>query len=282
MHGLQNPKLIKWPFYLGDALLVITAVVILTVKQAALSHSDLLFVVGCIVGAAIFGILPHVLEYRALVQMLQAEGLREVFARMKQIEALAEQISAATGKWMDVRTSADKSVSTAGEITERMTAELKSFTEFMQRADTAEKSNLRLEVDKLRRAEADWVTALVRILDHTFALHQGALRSGLPAVVQQVGHFQHACRDAARRIGLVPYVPEAAEPFDGQRHQLAENGAKPGAGAVVSETLATGYTLQGKVIRPAVVKLRENGEAPSAKDDSSALVKAPEMPPAQG
>ena len=55
MHGLQNPKLIKWPFYLGDALLVITAVVILTVRQAALSHSDLLLVILCVAGAAIFG-----------------------------------------------------------------------------------------------------------------------------------------------------------------------------------------------------------------------------------
>ena len=72
--------------------------------------------------------------------------------------------------------------------------------------------------------------------------------------------FQHACRDAARRVGLTPFTANEGEPFDSQRHQLVEESAKAPAGAVVAETIATGYTFQGRLVRPALVRLG-NGEA---------------------
>ena len=93
----------------------------------------------------------------------------------------------------------------------------------MQRANDSERATLRLEVEKLRRAEADWLQVLVRMLDHVYALHQGALRSGQPMLIEQVGNFQNACRDAARRVGLTPFTANEAEPFDAQRHQLIED-----------------------------------------------------------
>ena len=47
--------------------------------------------------------------------------------------------------------------------------------EFLAKANDSEKGFLRLEVDKLKRAEGEWLQTLVRILDHVNALHQGAL-----------------------------------------------------------------------------------------------------------
>ena len=143
----------------------------------------------------------------------------------------------------------------------------------MQRANDSERATLRLEVEKLRRAEADWLQVLVRMLDHVFALHQGALRSGQPGLIEQLGNFQNACRDAARRVGLTPFTANEAEPFDAQRHQLVEEGAKPPPDAVVAETIAAGYTFQGRLVRPALVRLRETPAAVTAP--------APEETPAQ-
>ncbi len=141
---------------------------------------------------------------------------------------------------------------------------MKAFTEFMQRANDSERATLRLEVEKLRRAEADWLQVLVRMLDHVYALHQGALRSGQPNLIEQLGSFQNACRDAARRVGLTPFAPNEAEPFDAQRHQLVEDGAQPPPDAVVAETIAAGYTFQGRPLRPALVRLRESPAAVAA------------------
>jgi molecular chaperone GrpE (heat shock protein) len=200
--------------------------------------------------------MPFLLEYRLAVKLAEAHALTTVVAQMKDLETVAGQISGATGRWQTVQESADKTARSANEIADRMTAEMKGFSEFIQSANEGEKSALRLEVEKLRRAETDWLQVLVRVFDHTYALHQAALRSGQPTLIEQLSQFQTACRDAARRVGFTPFVAAPAEPFDEQRHQLAKGESKPSTDAAVDETVATGYTYQGRILRPALVRLR--------------------------
>ncbi len=259
MSDLIAPKLSKWPFFVGDALLLGTAYFITYQSKFALGHWELCFVVLCVVGGALLGVAPFLLEYEALVKATQARELTSAASLLKNLEGIAAQISGATGKWQDAQEQADKTAAAAREIAERMTGEVQAFTEFMKRANDSERANLRLEVEKLRRAESDWLQVLVRLLDHVYALHQGASRSGQPKLIEHVGNFQNACRDAARRVGLTPFAAGEGEPFDAQRHQLAEEGAKPPADAVVGETVATGYTFQGRLVRPALVRLRGDG-----------------------
>jgi molecular chaperone GrpE (heat shock protein) len=213
------------------------------------------FTVLCVLGGALLAVVPFLLEYEALAKAAQARELTTVASLLKNLEGIAAQISSATGKWQDAQEQADKTAAAAREIAERMTGEVRGFTEFMQRANDSERANLRLEVDKLRRAESDWLQTLVRTLDHVYALHLGACRSGQSKLIEQVGQFQAACRDAARRVGLVPFSAGEGDAFDAQRHQLAEEEAAAPAGAVVGETVATGYTFQGRLVRPAVVRL---------------------------
>jgi molecular chaperone GrpE (heat shock protein) len=262
------PKLAKWPFFLGDALLLGIACFISAQSGFALGHWEMCFVVLCVIAGALLGIAPFLLEYDALVKLTNASALTTVVDQVRNLEGIASQISGATGRWQEAQDQADKTAGAAREIAERMTAEVKAFTEFMQKANDSERANLRLEVDKLRRGEAEWLQVLVRIMDHVFALHKGALRSGQPGLVEQLTHFQNACRDAVRRVGLAPFSADKAEPFDPQRHQLLDTGAKPAADAVVTETIATGYTFQGRLIRPALVNLGEptTAAAPASED----------------
>lgn len=278
MSDLNAPKLSKWPFFLGDALLLGMACFICYQSKFALGHWELCFVVLCVVGGALLGIAPFLLEYDALVKVAEAGGLTTVVSQLKNLEGIAGQISGATGRWHDAQDAADKTARSAKEIADRMTTEVQAFTEFMQRANDSEKATLRLEVEKLRRAEADWLQVLVRMLDHVFALHQGALRSGQPALVEQVGNFQNACRDVARRVGLTPFAANEAEPFDAQRHQLIEEGATPPQDAVVADTVAAGYTFQGRLIRPALVRLREATAAVAAPPPEDASTPQNSLP----
>ena len=254
------PKLPKWPFFVGDGLLLGTAYFIGYQSKFALGHWEMGFVVLCVVAGALLGIAPFLLEYAALVKVAEAGALSTVVSELKNLEGLANQISGATGKWQDAQDQADKTARGAREIADRMTGEVQAFTEFMKRANDSERANLRLEVEKLKRGEGEWLQVLVRMLDHVYALHQGASRSGQPKLAEQVGNFQMACRDSARRVGLTPFTADQGEPFDAQRHQLVEAGAKAPADAVVAETIATGYTFQGRLMRPALVRLRD-GEA---------------------
>jgi molecular chaperone GrpE (heat shock protein) len=226
-------------------------------------------IVSSVAAGAFLAILPFVLEYRMASKLAESEALADVVGQIKHLENLAERIGAATARWQSVQEVADRVAATSKAIAERMSAEAKAFTEFMQRANDSEKATLRLEVDKLRRAEGDWVHVLVRMLDHVYALHIAAVRTGQTNLISQLDHFQNACRDAARRIGLTPFTASTAEPFNAECHQVVDGQKKPPEGSTIAETVATGYTFQGRLIRPALVRLQvSNGQGEDSANGS--------------
>jgi len=256
MRELTERRISKWPFFCGDALFVGAAYFIYFQSKLPMGAWQIFFVVVCVAGGAWLGIMPFLLEYRLTVKLAETTALTSAMSQIQNLERVAGQIAGATAQWQEVQEQAAKTATGAAGMATRMAAEAKAFSQFMERANDAEKATLRLEVEKLRRAENEWLQVLVRMLDHVYALYQGALRSGQPRVVEQLGNFQNACRDTARRVGLTPFVAANAEPFDPQRHQLMEADAKPVSGSLVAETLATGFTFQGRLIRPAIVRLQ--------------------------
>ena len=145
-------------------------------------------------------------------------------------------------------------------------AEVRGFTKFTQPINDNEKGDLPVvEGENLRRLEGDWLRVLMQVLDHVYALQVGALRSGQPNLIEQLGNFQDACRDAARRVGLTPFIAEPAERFDALRHQRVEGEGPVPAQATVEETIATGYTFRGRLLRPALVRLVKSARAESAE-----------------
>jgi molecular chaperone GrpE len=269
MRDQTGPNLQKWPFYAGDLLLLGAAWFIYSRSQLPMGAWQIGFIFLCVAGGAWLVVLPFLLEYRLLVRLAEASSLTTLAGQMNNMENVAAQISGATARWQSVQEQADKTSAGAKALAEKMSTEAKAFTEFMQQANSGEKAVLRLEVEKLRRAEAEWLQVLVRVLDHVYALHTGALRSGQPKLIEQLGLFQDACRDAARRVGLTPFSATPAEAFDPQRHQVMDGNGSPPAGGSIVETLATGYTFQGRLLRPALVKLNGEGH-PSTPGETQA------------
>lgn len=263
MHDSTGPRLAKWPFFLGNVLLLALAWFICHHTKLPLGPWEVLACVGCVGLGAFFSIWPFLLEYRSAAKLVETAALTNVVAQVQNLEQLATQIGNATAQWQSVQESADKTSRSAKEIAQGMSSEVKAFNEFLQNANDSERATLRLEVDKLRRVEAEWLQVLVRILDHVHALNRAAAKSGQPNVAEQLGRFQNACHDAARRVGLTPFIAATEEKFDAQRHQLMDGQTKPADGGAVDETMASGYTFQGKLLRPALVRLRNgNGGSP--------------------
>jgi len=258
MHDQNDLRLAKWPFFAGDAVLLAAAGFVGLRTGAGLLQLSLAAL--CLSVGAALGVAPFILEYRARLKLAESNGLNTAVSTIQNLEAISGQIGSATGHWQEAQKNAEKTVTSSREIVERMTAEIKGFAEFMDRVNDREKATLRVEVEKLRRAEAEWLQVLIRMLDHVYALHVGAVRSSQPALIDQVGNFQNACRETARRVGLTPFIAGDTELFDQKRHQLADNESKAEDGATVAETIAAGYTFQGRLVRPALVRLR-NGVA---------------------
>jgi molecular chaperone GrpE (heat shock protein) len=260
----------KWPFLSANAALLVVAAVVIYRAAHPISSAEIFIATASVALGAVFGCLPFILEYRATAKLIEVNALTTVAAQLHGLEAYAAQIAAATEQWSRVQETtqfgAEKTATAAKEIVDRMTAEIQNFNDFQARINEGEKGALRLEVDKLRRAEGDWLQVVARMLDHVFALHNAAARSGQPELAEQVGNFQNACRDAARRVGVMLFEAAAGSALDPERHRVhgVEN---PPAEGEIAETLAPGLTFQGRLIRPALVRLRENNSAPEISEE---------------
>ena len=270
MNDIRDWKIPKWPFLIGDVLLLLFAYLIVWKSPHPIGRWEMIGCFGAATLGSVIGILPFLLDFRAMGKAIEVNALGAVAGQIQNLEKLAAQISSATNQWLEVQGQADKTAAGARQIADKMSAEVREFSQFMQKMNDSEKTALRLEVDKMRRGEAEWLQMLVRIFDHIFALHAAATRSGQPKLAEQITSFQNACRGSVRRIGLTPFAAEAGEAFDASRHQLADPKEKPPADAVVAEAIGSGYTFQGKLLRPAVVRLREAVIAapPSLHSDS--------------
>ncbi len=276
MTGPSAPKVPKWAFFAGDIFLLAVGWLVAFKSPTPLGH----FATGCLVltvlAGAMLAVLPFLLDHRREIKASEVADLKSAMEQIENLRGVANQISFATAQWQLVQEQAGKTITAATEISDRMTAESQSFTEFLSKANDTEKAHLRLEVEKMRRGEGEWLQTIVRILDHVYALYLAGVRSGQAGLKEQLGNFQNACRDAARRMGLATFDAKADEAFDDKRHQLADPNITVLPGARVSETLATGFTYQGKIVRPAVVTLKAAADkvTATAKADDEEAVEA--------
>jgi molecular chaperone GrpE (heat shock protein) len=268
MSDPTNWKVPKWPFWIVNVLLMAFAYYFVSRVPLSIGHWAFVAVcLACVSLGATMAIIPYYLDYKAMGKALEVNALSTVSEKIQDLGLFTEKISAVTDQWHVVHDavgqSAEKTAVAAKQIADKMGAEVREFAEFMKKMNDNEKAALRLEVDKFRRGEAEWLQTLVRILDHVFALHAAAVRSTQPNVAEQITQFQNVCRGTVRRIGLAAFVGEPNEAFDAERHQLADAKQKPFDGAVIAETVATGYTFQGRLLRPAIVRLRDATTSPA-------------------
>jgi molecular chaperone GrpE (heat shock protein) len=279
MNDAANWKVPKWIFLIGDALLLALAYFIVWKSPHPIAKWE---IIACFASAAlgtVVGALPFILDYRAMGKLIEVNALGAVAEKIQNLEKLAGQISSATNQWAGVQEivqgNSDKTVAATKEIADRMAEEIRQFSEFMKKMNDSERATLRLEVEKMRRGELEWLQVLVTILDHVFALHTAAMRSGDVKFAAPITTFQNACRDTARRLGLTPFAAEPNEPFDAERHQIAGSKETPPAGAVVAETMGSGYTFQGRLLRPALVRLRDGNASAETQPPKPASAASP-------
>ncbi len=126
------------------------------------------------------------------------------------------------------------------------------------------KRMLRQQTDHLERAAEDLVTKVLPVLD-AFDLARAHLGDGadLSAEGKALVAGSTLLADTLAREGL-ERIDDPGTPFDPTTHEAVEHtdvgSATPGdgapAGPVVDEVLRAGYRWKGRVIRPAMVRVR--------------------------
>lgn len=278
MKNASDWQIPKWPFLAANAALIAVAAAVIYKSAHPISDLQIYLATGAVVLGAVLGCLPFLLEYRATKKLIEVNAVTTVVEQLHDLKTYSAQVGAATDQWARLQEAtkgdAEKTVAAAKEIADRMAAELREFAEFQQKMNDSERATLRLEVEKLRRAEAEWLQTLVRVMDHISALHTAAVRSGQPELASQIGNFQNACRGVVRRVGLVLFGAEPGEKFDAQKHR-AHGVETPAADSVVAEVLAPGVTFQSQPVRPALVRLQDPNAAPAAQEPAAAADETP-------
>jgi molecular chaperone GrpE (heat shock protein) len=280
MNEQALPRIARWPFFVGDLLLLTVATVAVYQSSHPLGLGQVWLCFCCVLAGAGLSVAPFLLEYRAAEKLAQSGNLKTAVDQIQNLELISCQVGTALAQFHTLLEECAKTVSVSGSMGDRITAEAKSFQEFLEKANDAERANQRLEIEKMRRAETDWLQVTTGILDHVFALNQAAARSGQPELAHQIGMFQRACRDLARRVGLVPYAPEENQPYDPNLHHLADAAAGADKQGSIVRVLASGYTYQGQLIRRALVSVGDSGgkistSAPPAESQAQAPESVP-------
>src|SRR5690242_17441843 len=110
------PKLSKWPFLMGDALLLSLAFLVFAQSRLPMSDWEVFTCTLCVVVGAGCGILPFVLEYRVLTRFIMAEQLISATSQIQKLEQFAGQIGNATSQWQTIQECADKTTRSVKEI----------------------------------------------------------------------------------------------------------------------------------------------------------------------
>ena len=208
--------------------------------------------------------------------MTEARELANSVDKITSLEALAKRIENATEQWLHVEDRANEINGTSKQNDDKINAEAREFSEFLQKANDTEKNHLRLEVEKLNRSQNDWLQVVITTLDHVFALTQAGRQSGQENLIKQLTAFQGACREVARRVGIVTVEPHPEEAFDPEKHQLRDADAEPEARAKIIGLAAQGLSHQGRLLRKAVVVIEgeEVGQPTEATTKPKAKTKS--------
>lgn len=258
------PKLNKLPFLLADVAFLALGFFLVYKGSVPFNLVTLLAAVGCVALGFWAGALPFLRDHETLVKFAEADRLADTVKTLRQLETLSHRIESASASWQAAQEHSEKAIGVSRELADKLTTDAKNFAESMQRASDSEKGAMKLEIEKLRRGEGEWLKLMVGLLDHTYALYQAGQQSGQENVIRQLTQYQLACRDVVRRVGLVPFEAASGEPFNPDRHQTREGNESVPPGAVVTATLATGFTFQGRLLRPALVDVSNDGDQPAS------------------
>jgi len=259
----ESPRIPTAPFLIGDLVLLGAATALVFLGHRPLATAEAVAVaVLCALGAWVM-VLPFLRQHAAEVRLQEQAGLADTARQIGDLQAVAQSIREATARWQDIHEGARRAADTATGAVEKVSAEARSFTEALGRANDQEKQAMRLEIEKLRRGGTEHLQVLVHVLDHIHALYQAAARHGNNPLTMQLGQFRGACLDAVRRIGLVSHEAHPGDPFDPSAHQTPE-GREPASASRVASTIACGYSYQGQPVRRILVTVDGEGVGTSA------------------
>ena len=129
------PKIPKWPFIVGDAALLLTAIFLLNKIEGDFGLLEAFWCLACVAGGAWIMVIPFLKEFQAKAELTEARELANSVDKITSLEALAKRIENATEQWLHVEDRANEINGTSKQIADKINAEAREFSEFLQKAN---------------------------------------------------------------------------------------------------------------------------------------------------
>ena len=92
MRDQSEFKLHKLPFFIGDAMLLGAAFFIYFQSKLPMGAWQIFFIVLCVAGGAVLGIMPFLLEYRLALKLAEANALADVAPQIQNVRTEAKVV----------------------------------------------------------------------------------------------------------------------------------------------------------------------------------------------
>jgi hypothetical protein len=181
----ETPKLPKWPFLLGDALLLGTAWLIADQVRNPFTGQPLVWIVVCVVAAAILGAIPFLADYARKQDEALDERQRGLDAIARTVAASAEQIGISANGLNELTQLAQKNLQAAAQLGPALEQKVTALKAELTATRDDDRAALRKEIAALRSVEAQRIEAAVQHLTKTaaeFARAEIALQKQLAEV----------------------------------------------------------------------------------------------------
>lgn len=270
----ETPKLPKWPFLLGDALLLGTAWLIADQVRNPFTGQPLIWIVVCVVAAAILGAIPFLADYARKQDEALDERQRGLDAIARTVAASAEQIGISANGLNELTQLAQKNLQAAAQLGPALEQKVTALKAELTATRDDDRAALRKEIAALRSVEAQRIEAAVQHLTKTaaeFARAETALQ-------KQLAEVRELCTSAG---DLAVTLNGAAESLQAARAAIAAApapAASPAAAPAPEPEIPAAKPEPKRSRKTAPVP--ETSEAPPAPvpAEPAALVEPPPAP----
>ena len=161
MNLTSSPRPPKWPYLLGDIVLLALACIVGITAESPLSATALSVIFGCVALGCVLGVLPYILDFSGEQRDAVAEFQQRLEVQNAKLLHGIEALAATGAQLKAAQEAAAKAVHTAESLPYKLQEKIAEFTTQLQQHDDEEKAAMTKELETLRDTEGQRLTALV-------------------------------------------------------------------------------------------------------------------------
>ncbi|HEX9783793.1 MAG TPA: hypothetical protein VGA56_13800 [Opitutaceae bacterium] len=170
----SSPPVNRWPFILGDLLLLAVACGVVAVDKSPPGLTTIIIVCVCVLAGVGLWIAPYMMQFEAAVRLAEASARDQLEAQGRRLVQAAEQLSNAVSRSQSTEEQAGQALGTLEEVAEKLAAQADDFAQALARSSEREIAELKTQIERLARER-----------DHRFSTLEKNIAS-ISAALQEV------------------------------------------------------------------------------------------------